>query len=328
MTGRIVRALVPVMVVIAVSAIGYMVLWGWTPLEAIYMTAITVGTVGFREVRELTPGGQVFTIGVVFGGILAGSYALAQIFELLVEDRLRGSWEARKMTKSIDALERHTVLAGLGRVGGSVAETLDSLGQDFVVVDLDDDALSMARERGWLVVAGDATEEEVLRSAGIERASAFITALDTDALNMFTVVTVRDLSPGVFIVARSSHVSSEAKLLRAGANRVLTPNVIGGRRLAMMALNPTVSDYLDLVAHGSGLEYRLQEVTIQDGSRLADKTIAGARVRELTGAYILAVRHQDGRIDSNPAAETELHAGDVLVVLGTAQQVDALATAV
>jgi voltage-gated potassium channel len=320
--------LIPVGLVIVASTVGYMLFWGWTPLEALYMTAITVGTVGFREVRPLTAGGQVFTIVVVFAGILAGGYALAQIFELLLEDRLRGSWEARKMTKSIDSLQRHTVLAGLGRVGGSVADTLDSLGEPFVVVDLDEDALAAARDRGWLVVVGDATEEDVLRAAGIERAAAFVTALDTDALNMFTVVTVRDMCPSVFIVARSSHVASEEKLLRAGANRVLTPNVIGGRRLAMMALNPTVSDYLDLVAHGSGLEYRLQEVTIQEGSRLADNTIAGARVRELTGAYILAVRHGDGRIDSNPAAETELHAGDVLVVLGTAQQVDALATAV
>ncbi|TLM97729.1 MAG: TrkA family potassium uptake protein, partial [Actinobacteria bacterium] len=194
----------------------------------------------------------------------------------------------------------------------------------FVVVDTGDEQVQMAKDEGWLVIQGDATEEVVLQEAGIGSAAALVTALDTDAQNLFVTVTARSLNPDMFIVARSSHVSSEDKLVKGGANRVLPPNVIGGRRMAMMALNPPISDYLDLVAHGSGVEYRLQEVELRPGSPYDESTIAEARVRELTGAYILAVRHRDGRIDHNPAPDSVLHVGDRLVVLGTESQVSAL----
>jgi len=213
----------------------------------------------------------------------------------------------------------------MGRVGSAVARTLADEGSVFVVIDTCDECIAAARESGWLVVQADATEEEVLRQAGIEHAGALVTALDTDAENLFVTVSARSLNPDLFIVARSSHESTEAKLLKAGANRVLTPNLIGGRRMATMVLHPTVSDYLDLVSHGSGLEYRLQEVELETGSWLDGKSIAEARVREMTGAYILAVRHRDGRIDSNPSAATVVHGGDHLVVLGTGQQVEAIA---
>jgi voltage-gated potassium channel len=327
MIGRLLRAILPVGVVVVVATAGYMAFWGWSLLDAIYMTAITVGTVGFREVRALDAGAQVFTIVVIFAGILAGSYALAQVFEILLEGQLRGLWESRRIKRRVAAMQGHTVLAGLGRVGLAVAETLAAESKQFVVVDRSDEQMEDARQRGWLSVQGDATDETTLREAGLQNASAFITALDTDAENMFAVVTARDLNPGLFIAARSSHESSEAKLRKAGADRVLTPNVIGGRRLAMMALNPTVSDYLDLVAHGSGLEYRLQEVEVVGGSALDGVTISDARVRERTGAYVLAVRRRDGQIDPNPGADTRMHGGDRLVVLGTADQVEGLSSA-
>ncbi len=324
MIRRILIALIPVLVVVVASTLGYMALWHWSALDALYMTVITVGTVGYREVRPLSAGGQVYTIAVIIAGVLAGGYALTRIFGVLLEGELRGVWEARSMRKKVDELRGHTILAGTGRVGSAVARTLAAQGAAFVIVDTCDDAVAAAVEEGWLYVQGDATEEEVLQLAGIMHAGSVITALDTDAENLFVTVTARALNPELFIVARSSHESTEAKLLKAGANRVLTPNLIGGRRMATMVLHPTVSDYLDLVAHGSGLEYRLQEVLLGEGSWLDGRSIADARVRELTGAYILAVRHRSGNIDTNPRAETVLHAGDRLVVLGTMQQVEAV----
>lgn len=232
------------------------------------------------------------------------------------------------MDKRISVLSGHTVLAGMGRVGNAVARTLNEENAPFVVVDTDDDAITFARDEGWLYVQGDATEEEHLLRAGILQAGSLVASLDTDAQNLFVTVTARSLNPDIFIVARSSHESTEAKMLNAGANRVLTPNLIGGRRMATMVLHPTVSDYLDLVSQGSHVEYRLQEVEVRPESRFAGKTLGEARVRETTGAYVLALCHSDGSIDANPLPDSVMRAGDRLVTLGTQAQVDALAEGV
>lgn len=325
MRRRILLALLPFLLVVVGSTLGYIIFWHYPLIDAFYMTVITVATVGFREVRPLTSAGQLFTVAVILAGLVSGGYALTRITESLLEAQFKGVWEARRMDKTINALHGHTVLAGMGRVGNAVARTLDAEGADFVVVDLDEDAIQLAREAGWLFVQGDATEEEVLVRAGIERAGALITSLDTDALNLFVTVTARALSPSIFIVARSSHESTEAKMVKAGANRVLTPNLIGGRRMATMVLHPTVSDYLDLVSHGEAVEFRLQEVELGPNSRFAGQTLAQARVRETTGAYVLALCHPDGAIDANPSPESVMNAGDRLVTLGTQSQVDALA---
>jgi voltage-gated potassium channel len=210
-------------------------------------------------------------------------------------------------------------------VGSVVARSLAEEGREFIVVDRADEAAEVCREEGWLVVRGDAADEETLRAAGIERASAVVTAVDSDADNLFVTVTARALNPKLFIVARSSHESSEAKILKAGADRVITPNVIGGRRMAGMVVQPVVSDYLDLVAHGEGMEFRLQEYPVLRGSRLVGRTLSETRVREATGAYVLAVRSADGRIDANPSSGFRFGESDEVVVLGTQEQLAAFA---
>jgi voltage-gated potassium channel len=323
---RILRSLIPIGVVVVLATLGYTLIWGWGFIDALYMTVITVATVGYREVRPLTPAGQLFTIVVIASGVAAGGFALTRIVNLLLEQQFRGLWEARRMIKRIDALSGHTVIAGMGRVGSVVAGELVAQQAPFVVVDVGQEGVDVAAREGWLYIQGDATEESVLRDAGLMRAGSLVTALDSDAENLFVTVTARALNPDVFIVARSSHASTEQKLLKAGANRVITPNVIGGRRMATMVLHPTVSDYLDLVTHGSGVEFQLQEVIVAEGSALDGHSIAESKVREATGAYILAVRHRDGRLDSNPASEFGIHAGDHLVVLGTGPQVERLSS--
>jgi len=302
----------------------YVASWKWDLIDAMYMTVITVGTVGYGETNPLTDAGRVFTMLIIASGVAAAGYAGTKVLQILIESQFPSMWEGRRMHKRIESLTGHTVLAGVGRVGRAVATTLQSEGADFVIVDQSDEGVELARSEGWLYVQGDATDEDVLMSAGIVSASALVTALDTDAENLFVTVTARDLNPDIFIVARSAHETSEQKMLRAGANRILTPNVTAGRRMATMVLHPTVSDYLDLVSHAPQFDYRLQEVVLGTGSKYHGATIAESRVRELTGAYILAVRHRDDRIDTNPAPETVLHEGDRLVVLGTAAQVDAL----
>jgi voltage-gated potassium channel len=288
------------------------------------MTVITVGTVGFREIHPLSRAGQVFTMVLILAGVAALGFALGQFVEFLLEGHLTGFLEGRRMEKRIEALDGHTIVAGYGRVGNVVARTLADEGSAFVIVDLSSEAGEVAHEEGWAFIQGDATEESVLLDAGIARAGSIVTALSGDAENLFVTVTARALNPEIFIVARSAHESTEAKLVNAGANRTITPNVIGGRRMASMVMHPTVSDYLDIVATGEGVEFRLQEIELTPASCFVGQSLAEARIRERTGAQVVAILMADGRVNANPAADTMLVPGERLVVLGTPGQVAVL----
>lgn len=303
---------------------GYMLLEGWGLLDAVYMTVITVATVGFREVHPLSEAGHWFTIALVFAGVGGIAYSIGTIAEFMVEGHLLELLEGRRMAKRIGELHDHYVVVGMGRVGSVVCRTLDEQGVPFIVVDQCEECVSEADENGWLYLQGDATSEEVLEAAGVRRAKGLVTALDTDADNLFVALTGRGLNPKLYIVARSSSLTSEAKILRAGADRVITPNVIGGRRMATSLLNPLVADYLDTVTHKDELEYRLEALNVSERSELVGRSIGEARIRDVTGSFILAVS-SGGGMDSNPSAGRVLKAGDQLVVLGTRSQLDALA---
>jgi voltage-gated potassium channel len=324
-SGRVGLAVAALFVVVGVGILGYVLVEGWAFFDALYMTVITIATVGFSEVRPLSEAGRAFTIVLIIAGISVQFIALATIVDYLSGGHLVESLEGRRMNRRIESLRGHSIVCGIGRVGSVVARALADEGCDFIIVDRSDEATELCHEEGWLIVKGDAADEETLLAAGIERANSIVTALDSDADNLFVTVTARALNPKLFIVARSSHESSEQKILKAGANRVITPNVIGGRRMAGMVMQPVVSDYLDLVAHGEGVEFRLQEYSVEAGSELLGKTLSEARVREATGAYVLAVRSVDGRIDANPDSGFRFGEGDRVVALGTEQQLSAFA---
>ena len=311
--------------VFIVGTLGYMFVEGWNLLDSLYMTTITIGTVGFGEVHPLSATGRLFTIGLIIAGVGALGFAFGQLVEFFFEGRIQEILEGRRMGRRLESLSGHTVVAGFGRVGSVVARSLADEGAPFVIIDLADESEVAAREADWLFVRGDATEEEVLDEAGIRRAGSIVTCLSADAENLFVTVTARALNPDVFIVARSSHESTEAKLLKAGANRTITPNVIGGRRMASMVLHPTVSDYLDIVSSGAGVEFRLQEIELGPESCFAGRSLAEARIREITGAQVVAILKADGTVDANPSAASVLVPGERLVVLGTLDQVAVLA---
>jgi len=310
--------------VIVAGTLGYMTIERWNALDALYMTVITVGTVGFREIHPLSRAGEAFTMVLILAGVASLGFALGQFVEFLLEGHLTGYLEGRRMEKLIGGLDGHTIVAGYGRVGTVVARALADEGAPFVVVDSSPEAGEAAHEEGWAFIQGDATEESVLLDAGIGRAGAIVTALSGDAENLFVTVTARALNSDIFIVARSSHESTEAKLINAGANRTITPNVIGGRRMASMVLHPTVSDYLDIVTMGAGVEFRLQEIALTPSSCFIGQSLAEARIRERTGAQVVAILHADGHVNANPAADTMLVPGERLVVLGTPDQVAVL----
>lgn len=324
MTRRLLIALGLLTLVIASGVLGYVVIEGASLFDALYFTVITVGTVGYGETIPLSDAGRAFTMLLMFAGFGAFFFALATVIDFMVEGHLQGFLEGRRMASDIGHLRDHHIVAGTGRVGSVVANMLAEEGAPFVVIEKSPEGFQEARANGWLVVQGDATDEDSLRAVGIERARSLITALDTDADNLFVTFSARALNPGLFIVARSTHASSDAKLKRAGANRVMTPNVLAGRRMATMVLHPLVSDYLDLVTHGDAVEYRLQELEVTAACSFVGKDIRESHVRDLTGVYILAIHSKEGGLNTNPAPETVIDEGDRLVVLGTTVQLQEL----
>lgn len=324
MLRRLALAAVVLAGVLLIGTIGYTVIEGASVFDSLYMTVITVGTVGYAETIELSDAGRAFTMLLILTGFGAILFALGTFIDFVVEGHLKELVEGRRMQSGIERLSGHHIVAGLGRVGFAVARMLADENAPFVVIDRDPEVVAQAKGEGWLALDGDATEEEVLELAGVGRARSLITALDADADNLFVTFSARAINPDLFIVARSSHESSEAKLKRAGANRVMTPNVVGGRRMATMVLHPVVSDYLDLITHGDQVEFRLQEVEVRASCAFAGRSIREARVRDVTGAYILAVQAADGAINTNPHPDSTLCAGDRMIVLGTASQLESL----
>jgi len=321
---RLSLAISLLIIIFLMGILGYVFIEGWTFLDALYMTVITISTVGFREVAPLSQEGKLFTLGLIVLGVGAVLFTLGTAIEFLVEGHFTGLIEERKMKKRIGALRDHYVLCGYGRVGREVAKEFLRVGVPFLVVENNPETILRCREDKVPYIEGDASADHVLKEAGIEGAKGLVAAVDTDADNVFVALTARVLNPKIFIVARANFEESEEKLRKAGADRVISPTVIGGKRMASLLLKPLVCDYLDVVAHGESIEYRLEEVHIKKQSPIVNTTIGKAGIREKTGALILAIKKAKRGFDTNPPASTTLEEGDKLVVMGTREQLDAL----
>ena len=311
--------------IIVAGTVGYAAL-GFAWLDALYQTVTTVSTVGFREVHPLSAGGQAFTIVLILVGVGTALYTFTQVLEVVVEGHVQEVLGRRRMEREIARMAGHVIVCGFGRVGRNLAQYLTGAGEDVVVIETDPERAAAAEGAGN-VVRGDATVDEVLKEAGIERARVLVTALTNDAANLFVTLTARSLSAELFIVARARVESSEAKLTQAGADRVVNPQGIGGARMAAFVLQPHVAEFLDVVMHDGSLEFRLDEVPLPTGSPLAGHSLRDAHIRDSTGALILALRDAGGAFATNPPPETVLEAGQILIAIGTEGQLRALADA-
>jgi voltage-gated potassium channel len=320
--GRLRLGLLILAGVLVAGTAGYVVL-GFSLLDAVYQTVTTVTTVGFREVQPLSDAGQVFTIVLILTGVGTALYNLTLVIQAVIEGELAELLGRRKMERQIGRMGNHVIVCGWGRVGRALTDYVARAGQDVVVVDRDPDR---AKTIGFPVVEGDATDDKVLLEAGIERARVLVSALTTDADNLFVTLSGRKLRPDLFIVARARVDESEAKLIRAGADRVVNPQSIGGKRMAAFVLQPHVAEFLDVVMHDGTLEFRLEELIVSEGSPLAGVSLRDTHIRDQTGALILAMRSGDGTFTTNPAPETLLRAGQILIAIGTESQLQALAS--
>lgn len=310
--------------ILLIGIIGYQAVSGMSATDALYMTVITVTTVGFGEVVPLDPAGKMLTVFLIVGGVGSVSYAAVTAAEFVVEGHLGKYIERRRMQRSIDSLSGHVIVCGYGRVGRHLVEALASDGAGVVVVETDPDKLHELDEHAILRVAGDATQEHMLEDAGLLRARAVVACVNTDADNVLITLTAKGLRPEATIIARAKADENESKLLRAGADRVILPSSIGGRRIASLLTRPVVSDFLEGLGVG-GADLTLDEIPVKRGGELADVRLRDADLRERWGVTVLAVKHEsDHKMDTHPSAEMVLRGGDVLVVMGGDDEVDAM----
>ncbi|ACF14015.1 TrkA-N domain protein [Chloroherpeton thalassium ATCC 35110] len=289
-------------------------------INALYMAVITLSTVGFGEIKTLSPEGRLFTIGLIVGGGGLAAYTLSTIISYLFSGEWRAHWEYQKQKRMFETLSDHYIICGYGRVGKHVASELEAEGHSFVIIDPDEERDNDISEHGYLCLKGDASDESVLYAAGIESARGVIVAANSDAVNVFIVLTARSIRPDILIVSRANYEESEVKLLRAGANRVMLPYRLAGRRMVTMLVRPDIDDFLDEVSDVSGLELLLEKVVIPADSLLVGKTLSEVQLHERTGVTILACKSPTGALNKIPSSSYKISANTQLIALGTREQ--------
>lgn len=295
-----------------VGAAGYVVLEGWPFFDAFYMTVITLATVGFKEVHPMDRAGEIWTmiLSVAAVAVIFGTVGVAG--EALVAEMGSGRREARRMQRKVRALHGHFIVCGYGRVGSLVARELRSDGQDVVVLDVGPKSLDRAAADGFLVVRGDGTSDAVLMQAGVDRAKGLVSVIDSDANNVYVVISARSLNPDLFIVGRASTSAVMKKVLQAGADRTISPYEMAGRRVVQLALRPGVVDFIDAALSRGTLSFGMEEIAVD--ARLAGQTVGGLRA---FGLFTLAIRHDPGIYEPNPSDERRLELGESLIVSGS-----------
>jgi voltage-gated potassium channel len=302
--------------------IGYMGFMHWNFIDALFMVLTSVTTVGYEEVHPLGEAGRVFTMTVIVTGVGTMLYTLGIVGELLVEGHLATYARMRGMERRIAALKDHFVVCGYGRMGMRVAQEFRSLDTPFVMVENNSEPLERLRASDLLYVEGDGASDESLLKAGILRAKGLVSAVDSDERNVFITLTARALNPALFIVARSSYPDSVEKLRRAGANQVVSPYLMGAHRMAALAMRPVAVDVLDTVLHGENIDLVVEELMVPTGSKLLGRSLADSGMRE-AGANVLAIRKRSGQLRINPPENQILESDDLLVAIGTRQQMTA-----
>ena len=321
---RLIVVLAATVLILAMGTTWYVLIEEWAILDSLYMTVITLTTVGFGEVHPLSPESRFFTILLILLGVGTVAYSLSSLGEYFLTSDIVERVRKRALLRMIARMENHIIICGAGRVGTTAAATLQEIGRDFVIIDTNAEVTEELSNQGWTVLSGDATRDETLNEAGVERAGGMLVSTGSDSDNLFIVLSARALRSDLLIVARSVDASSESKMQRAGANKVVSPHQIGGRQMANLILRPNVAEFMDHVTLNTGLELWLEEVTIGENSPVAGLTVVEADMRKRTGATLVALLRGNDRIMVTPDENTRFEAGDELIALGTKEQLKAL----
>ena len=306
--------------VVVVGIIGYMVIEGASLFDAFYMVAITVSTVGFSEEFPLSTMGEMWTVLIIVMGLGLVLYTAVSSIEYLID--LDEARRRKKMESDIAKLRDHVIVCGWGRVGRGTWSALHKRGVPVVVIEFDADRAEAGRSTGALLIHGDATHNDVLELAGVDKAQSLIACVADDSDNLVIALSVKALRPELRVICRATELESERKLRLAGADAVVAPQAVGAERLAMMALQPELAQIFDIVVNGSPVEFRVEELDIDPNSQVAGKTIRDSGIRQDSGALILAVEGGTETLVINPGPDLRLTPGERLVVVGTKEQVD------
>ncbi len=324
---QLVYALFFLVLVIIGGTTGYMAIEKWGLLDSVYMTVLTLSTVGFGEVHPLSHPGKILSIFLIITGVGTAAFAVGTAGRIMLDERIRMVL-GRRVMKSIQKLQNHYIICGFGRMGSVICEELADRKAPFVVVENDQDVIDQIERLGYLFIKGDATVDSVLLDSGIDKAAGLVSVVTGDTENVFITLTARGLNPKLNIVVRSATGESIQKLIRAGANKVVSPYYLGGFRIAQALLSPTVIDFLETITQDKTRELRLEEVSISPKSSLAGVDLASSGLRKDLNLIILAIKEATGGMQFNPSYEALIKAGDTLVVLGhtpSLEKLDAIA---
>jgi len=312
--------------IIASGTLGYRLIEGWKTFDAFYMTVITLSTVGFKEVNELSPDGKVFTIILIISGTSTIAYTLSRLLQFTLEGQLRRILGRKKLESRISKLRNHYIICGYGRIGHLICREFQSRPMPFVVVEKDPHHVERLAREGYMFVEGDATDDETLQAAGIDHAKGLITAVTSDTDNVYITLTARGLNPKLFILARAGEEGSEKKLMRAGASKVISPYTIGASRMAQAILRPSVVDFIEIATASEHLELQIEEITVTTHSELAGKTLINSGVRQTMGIIIVGIKQTDGQMVFNPPPSQVIEPNAVLIILGERTAISQLET--
>lgn len=303
-------------VMLAMGTVGFRIIDGYPVFDAFYMTLITVSTVGYAEIHPLSHAGRIFNSFVIFFGVITMFFAIGAMTQSIIELELGEYFGKRRIRRMIDKLEGHYIICGFGRVGRNAAVELQRSKVPFVVVERELPRMERAMQAGMLAVAADSTRDETLLAVGVKRARGLISALATDADNLFVILSAKNLNPKLFVATRSGEEDAEEKLRRAGADALFAPYTTAGYRLAQAVLRPHVFQFFDVATRSMGLDVDIEQVRVPESSEFAERSLEQTRIRHDLGVIVLGIRKSDGRMMFNPAAEAIISGGDYLIVMG------------
>jgi voltage-gated potassium channel len=309
--------------VIATSWYHFIEHWSWE--DAAYMTVITLATVGYGETQPLGNRGRLFTIALILMGVVVIGYIVNRFTEAVIQGYFQEGIRVQQQKRLMESLSEHYIICGFSRTGRQIAKEFQAEGVSFVIVDTEIESVRIAQNEGYVIYQGDATLDETLLQVGIERAACIVAALPSDAENLYILLSAKTLNPGIRAIARASTEEAVKKLKRAGADAVVSPYITGGKRMAAAALRPRVMDFVDGILNGADRQLYMEELLLDPSvCPLIGQTLQKARLRSQSGALVLAIRRADGELIGGPTGDTILMSGDLLICMGTAEQLRSL----
>jgi len=319
---RLLVAIIVFLTTLGVGTLGFHYLEGWNWLESLYTTVVTLSTVGYGDYIPHNSSGMLFTLFLIIAGVGTMLYTVGLVTETMIEGRLNIILGKGRLEKMLKKMQNHYIICGCGRIGRLICKELAEEKVDFVVIDNNQEVLERIHEEGFVYYKGDATHDKTLLAAGIKKAKGIICVLPSDAENLYVILTARELKTDIFILSRSDDEDSEKRLLRAGANRVESPYMMGGMRMAMAILRPAMLDFVEITTMKQSLELRMDEIAICTGSSYIGKSLEESQTRQKFGLIVVAVKKESGKMIFNPMAKYVIENNDRLIVLGEVENIN------